>query len=110
MTCDPHDLVGTAIGVNGLLGTSLDVQLTIETLDGRKYVGQLRPTQAYYVVPPSPTIRSLAVDVGGAMVRQVLRHLELALLLLLCAFSGVRLRARFASAAAFAGALCSGNG
>jgi len=34
MTCDPHDLVGTAIGVNGLLGTSLDVQLTIETLDG----------------------------------------------------------------------------
>ena len=109
MTCDPHDLVGTAIGVNGLLGTSLDVQLTIETLDGRKYVGQLRPTQAYYVVPPSPTIRSLAVDVGGAMVRQVLRHLELALLLLLCAFSGVRLRARFASAAAFAGALALGQ-
>ena len=42
MTCDPHDLVGTAIGVEGLLGTSLEVQLTIETLDGRKYVGQLR--------------------------------------------------------------------
>ena len=109
MTCDPNDLVGTAIGVEGLLGTSLDVQLTIETLDGRKYMGQLRPTQAYYVVPPSPTMRSLAVEVGGAAVRQVLRRLELALLLLLCAFSGVRLRARFASAAAFAMALALGQ-
>ena len=109
MTCDPNDLVGTAIGVQGLLGTSLDVQLTIETLDGRKYMAQLRPTQAYYVVPPSPTMRSLAVEVGGAAMRQVLRHLELALLLLLCAFSGVRLRARFASAAAFAMALALGQ-
>ena len=109
MTCDPHDLVGTAIGVEGLLGTSLEVQLTIETLDGRNYVGQLCPTQAYYVVPPSPTMRSLAVDVGEAMVRQVLRHLELAVLLLLCAFSGVRLRARFASAAAFAISLALGQ-
>jgi hydrogenase/urease accessory protein HupE len=109
MTCDPNDLVGTTIGVQGLLGTSLDVQLTIETLDGRKYVAQLRPTQAYYVVPPSPTMRSLAVEVGGAAVRQVLRRLELALLLLLCAFSGVRLRARFVSAAAFAMALALGQ-
>ena len=109
MTCDPDDLVGTAIGVQGLLGTSLDVQLTIETLDGRKYVAQLRPTQAYYVVPPSPTLRSLAVEVGGAAVRQVLRRLELALLLLLCAFSGVRLRVRFASAAAFSMALALGQ-
>ena len=109
MTCDPNDLVGTAIGVHGLLGTSLDVQLTIETLDGREYVGQLRPTQAYYLVPPSPTVRSLAVDVGGAAVRQVLRRPELAILLLLCAFSGVRLRALFASAGAFALALALGQ-
>jgi len=109
MTCDPSDLVGTAIGMHGLLGTSLDVQLTIETLDGRKYVGQLRPTQAYYVVPPLPTVRSLAVDVGGAAVRQVLRRPELAILLLLCAFSGVRLRALFASAGAFALALALGQ-
>ena len=55
MTCDPDDLVGTAVGVHGLLGTNLDVQLTIELLDGRTYVGQLRPTQAYYLVPASPT-------------------------------------------------------
>ena len=43
MTCDPNDLVGTAIGVEGLLGTSLDVQLTIETLDGRKYMASTAP-------------------------------------------------------------------
>ena len=109
MTCDPDDLVGTAIGVQGLLGTSLDVQLTIETLDGRKYVAQLRPTQAYYVVPPAPTMRSLAVEVGGAAVRQVLRRLDLALLFLLCAFSGVGLRVRFASAAVYAMAVALGQ-
>ena len=90
MTRDPNDLVGTAIGVEGLLGTSLDVQLTIETLDGRKYVVDLRPTQAYYVVPPSPTMRSLAVEVGGAAVRQVLRLPGAGPLLLLRAFSGAR--------------------
>ncbi len=109
MTCDPNDLVGTAIGVHGLLGTSLDVQLTLETLDGRKYVGQLRPTQAYYLVPPSPTMRSMAVDVGGAAVRQVLRHPELAILLVLCVFFGMRLPGLFASSGAFAVALALGQ-
>ncbi len=109
MACDPNDLVGTAIGVHGLLGTSLDVQLTLETLDGRKYVGQLRPTRAYYLVPPSPTMWSMAVDVGGTAVRQVLRHPELAILLVLCVFFGVRLSGLFASAGAFAMALALGQ-
>ncbi len=109
MTCDPNDLVGTAIGVHGLLGTSVDVRFTLETLDGRKYVGQLRPTQAYYLVPPSPTVASMAVDVGGAAAREVLRHPELALLLLLCLFFGLPLRGLFASAGAFAVALALGQ-
>jgi len=101
MSCDPDDLVGTAIGVHGLLGTSQDVQLTIEMLDGRNYVGQLRPTQAYYLVPPSPTMRSMAVDVGGVAARQALRRPELVILLLLCVFFGVRLPGLFTSAGAF---------
>lgn len=109
MACDPGDLVGTAIGVHGLLGTTLDVQLTLETLDGRKYVGQLRPTQAFYLVPPSPTVRSMAVDVGGTAVRRVLRHPELAILLFLCVFFGVRLPGLFASAGAFSMALALGQ-
>ena len=109
MTCDPSDLVGTAIGVHGLLGTSLDVQLTLETLDGRKYVGQLRPTQAYFLIPPSPTMQSMAADVGGAAAGQVLRHPELAVLLLLCVFLGARLPGLFASAGAFAMALALGQ-
>ena len=109
MSCDPNDLIGTAIGVQGLLGTSLDVQLTLETLDGRKYAGQLRPTRAYYLVPSSPTMLSMAVDVGGAAARQVLKHPELAILLVLCVFSGVRLAGLFASAGAFAMALALGQ-
>lgn len=109
MACDPKELVGKAIGVEGLLGTTIDVQLTLETLDGRKYVGQLRPTQAYYLVPPSPTIRGMAVDVGGTGVRQALRHPELATLLLLLVFCGVRLPSLFASAGAFAVGLALGQ-
>ncbi len=109
MSCDTNNLIGKAIGVQGLLGTSLDVQLTLQTLDGRKYVAQLRPTQAYYLVPPSPTMRSMAVDVGGAAARQVLRHPELAILLVLCVFSGVRLFGLFASTGAFAMALALGQ-
>jgi len=109
MTCNPGEMVGTAIGVQGLLGTSLDVQLTIETLDGRVHLAQLRPTQAYYLVPAPPTIWSMAVDVGGLAVRQVLRHPELALLLLLCIFFGVRLASLLTSAGAFAVALALGQ-
>jgi hydrogenase/urease accessory protein HupE len=109
MTCDPDDLVGTAIGVQGLLGTSVDVQFTLETLDGRKYVGQLRPTQAYYLVPPSPTLRSMVVDVGGAAARQVLHHIEIAILLLLFVFLGVRLPGLIAAAGAFSVALALGQ-
>jgi hydrogenase/urease accessory protein HupE len=109
MTCDPNALVGKAIGVHGLLGTSVDVQLTLEMLDGRKYVSQLRPTQAYYLVPPSPTLRSMVVAVGGVAVRQVLRHPELAILLLLCVFFGLRLPGLLASAGAFATAVALGQ-
>ena len=105
MTCDPKEMVGTAIGVQGLLGTALDVQLTIETLDGRRYVGQLRPTRAYYLVPPPPTLRSMAIEIGGASVRRALGHPELALLLLLCLFLGLRLPGLFISAGAFSVAL-----
>jgi hydrogenase/urease accessory protein HupE len=105
MRCDPDELVGTAIGVEGLLGTTVDVQLSIETLDGRNYLGQLRPTQAYYLVPPSPTLRSLAKDVGGEALRQVLRRPELGLLFLLCLCLGLRMPALLASAGAFSVAL-----
>ena len=109
MACDPGDLAGTAIGINGLLGTPVHVQLTIETLDGRKYVGILRPTRGYYLVPPAPTLLSMAVDVGGAALREVLRRPELAMLLLLGVFFGVRLPWLLASAGAFAVSLALGQ-
>jgi hydrogenase/urease accessory protein HupE len=109
MTCDPDDLVGKAIGMRGLLGTSLDVQLTLEFLDGRKYVGQLRPTQGYFLVPPSPTLRGMAVDIGGVALRHVLGHPEIAILILLCVFWGVRFSGLFTSAGAFAAAFAVGQ-
>lgn len=109
MTCNANELAGTAIGVRGLLGTTQNVQLTVETLDGRKYVGQLRPTQEFYWIPPSPTLWSMVVDFGGGAARQVLRHPELAVLFVLLVFLGVRLPALFASAGVFALALTLGQ-
>ena len=64
MECNPDDLVGAPIGVAGLLGTSQEIQLTIETLDGRKYVQPLRPTQSFFAIPPPPTLARLALDAG----------------------------------------------
>ncbi len=104
MHCDPDALVGKAIGVQGLLGTAQDVQLTLSTLDGRTYVSQLRPTQAYFLVPPAPTIGRMAADIGGAAARAVLRCPELLVLMVLLVFSGIRLPGLFAAAGAFAAA------
>ena len=109
MQCSPDALIGETIGVQGLLGTFLDVLVTMELLDGRKYVATLRPTQPYYVVPPSPTTVHLALDIGGASLRHALRRPELALLLLLGCFSGTGLRHLFASAGAFSIALAFGQ-
>jgi hypothetical protein len=104
VTCDPAQLVGAPVGIHGLLGTSLDVLLTVETLDGRRHVRQLRPTQAYFVIPPPPTITELARDAGRHGAERLLRRPEMALLLLASLLLGVRWRALLVALVAFAAA------
>jgi hypothetical protein len=93
MTCDPAQLVGAPVGIQGLLGTALDVQLTVETLDGRQHVEQLRPTRAYFVIPPPPTLAGLALDAGRQGAERLLRRPEMALLILILLLAGTRRRA-----------------
>ncbi len=102
MECNPDDLVGAPIGVAGLLGTSQEIQLTIETLDGRKYVQPLRPTQSFFAIPPSPTFAQLALDAGRKGIELVLRRPELVLLILLSGFLALRKGAFAAAVLAFA--------
>jgi len=102
MECNPDDLVGVPIGVGGLLGTSQEIRLTIETLDGRKYVQPLRPTQSFFAIPPPPTFLELALNAGRKGAELVLRRLELGLLIVLVGFLGLRLRALGVAIFAFA--------
>jgi hydrogenase/urease accessory protein HupE len=102
MECDPEDLAGAPIGISGLLGTIMEIQLTVETLDGRKYVQSLHATQSFYVIPPPPTFAQLALDGGRKGMEQVLRRLELFLLLILLGFIGLRTRTFVVAFFAFA--------
>ncbi len=101
MTCDPEELVGATVGIQGLLGTALDVLLTLETLDGRQHVRQLRATQAYFVIPPPPTLVELALSAGRRGVERVLRRPELAVVVLIAVLVGTRRRALLAAVVAF---------
>ena len=104
MSCDPAWLVGAPLGVQGLLGTALDVQLTIETLDGRQYAEQLRPTRAYFVIPPPSTLAQLALDAGRRGCERLLRRPEMALLILVLLLAGTRRRALVIPLVVFAAA------
>ena len=61
--------------------SSSSSQLAIETLDGRQFVEQLRPTQAYFVIPPPPPLAELALAAGRLGAERILRRPEIALLI-----------------------------
>jgi hydrogenase/urease accessory protein HupE len=103
-TCDPAQLVGAPVGVHGLLGTALDVLLTVETLDGRQFVQQLRATQAFFVIPPPPTLTELAWDAGRRGAEALPRRPEMALLILVSLLIGTRRRSLLVALFAFAAA------
>ena len=104
MSCDPAQLVGAPVGIQGLLGTALDLQLTVETLDGRRHVQQLRATRAYFVIPPPPTLAGLALDAGRQGCERLLRRPEMALLILVLLLAGTRRRALVIPLVVFAAA------
>lgn len=83
MDCDPRELIGLPIGVSGLLGTSQEVILTIETLDGRKQTHVLRPTQPFFVIPEPPSPWNIVGPALWEGARRVLLRPELGLLVLL---------------------------
>jgi len=92
MTCDPEYLVGAAIGVKGLLGTSQEILLTIKTLAGRSYRHTLRATQSFYIIPRPPTVPQLAFQAGLQGIQQVLRRFELVLFVCVLLLLGLQWR------------------
>ena len=57
--CTPENLPGQTIGIDGLLGSTVDIYLQITTLSGRTYSTTLTPAHAYYQIPLPPTIWQL---------------------------------------------------
>jgi len=110
MTCDLQDLVGTPIGVQGLLGTSQEILLTIKTLAGRSYRHTLRATQSFYIIPGPPTVLQLGRQAGLQGMQQVLRWVELVLFISVCLVLGMRWKTVLAVTLTFALAQMLGQG
>jgi len=100
--CNPEDLVGAPIGVKGLLGTSQQIQLTIETLDGRIYSEVLLPTRSYFVLPPPPSFTSLSFESSIKGMELVFNKVALLILIILLAFLSLRTREIVGGIIAFA--------
>lgn len=59
VNCAANELPGQTIGVDGLLGSSIDVLLSIKTRDGRQYNTVLKPARATFEIPPPPSLIDL---------------------------------------------------
>ena len=54
LRCGGQPLQGQQIGIEGLLGSPIDIILEVSTLEGRTYRTTLSPGDSYYQVPPPP--------------------------------------------------------
>ncbi len=62
ISCPAELLAGERIGIEGLLGSPVDVMLSIRYLDGRVHSTRLGPSNAFYVIPNPPTAIELSKE------------------------------------------------
>lgn len=99
--CEPASLAGQAVLIEGLLGTQTDLAFTLSTLDGRVYSEILRPSRPGFLVPPPPSLPTLAAQAIGAGMRRALRQFELWLLLAVVVLASASWRELVSGVAAF---------
>jgi hypothetical protein len=92
VNCTADALPGQTVGVDGLLGSQIDVLLSIKTRDGRQYGAVLKPARARYVIPRPPSLlqltgKALVDGMRGSFVR-----IDLFLLIWLVVLFGLRRR------------------
>jgi len=85
VACDPQALAGQKVGIEGLLGSQVDIFLSIRTLEGRKYESTLSPVNAFYVIPQPPAWSSLLQDASLKGMRLLLSQWPLYILLVVLA-------------------------
>ena len=92
VSCPAEALPGQTVGVDGLLGSQIDVLLSIKTLDGRQYSAVLKPARARYVIPRSPSLLQLTGKLLVDGMRGSFGRLDLYLLIWLIVLFGRRHR------------------
>jgi hypothetical protein len=55
--CGQDPLPGQEIGIEGLLGSQIDIVLEVTTLDGRTYKSTLSPARPFYSIPQPPGLK-----------------------------------------------------
>ncbi|MDX1331518.1 MAG: hypothetical protein R3252_00695, partial [Robiginitalea sp.] len=82
--CENTSLHGQQIGIEGLLGSPIDIILVIRTLEGRTYRTTLSPNESYYQVPPPPGLTEFLREGTLSGARSLLLQWGLGLLFLVC--------------------------
>ena len=77
--CTNAKLYGQKMGIQGLLGSPIDIILEINTLEGRTYRTTLSSTDSYYQIPPPPGIMAYLGSGTLPGLRNVSGHWELLL-------------------------------
>ena len=92
--CQNTSLHGQQIGIEGLLGSPIDIILEVNTLEGRTYQTTLSPNESYYQIPPPPGLSEYLTlgTLRGA--RNILWQWGLALMFLACLLPVSALRFR----------------
>lgn len=81
-------------GLDGLLGTSIEVRFLLTTVDGRRFETVLRPTQSIYLIPqPAPAGR-IALQAARKGIRHTVRSFGLWMVLATILLSGLSIRRR----------------
>lgn len=92
LQCDTATLIGAAVGMDGLLGTTQEVMLELQMLDGRSFSQVLRATQPFFLISRPPSFLGIARAALWRGANQVLTRLDLVLLVLLLPWLGARTR------------------
>ena len=89
-----ESLYNEFFGIDGLLGTSIEVRFLLTTLDGRRFETVLRPTQSVYLIPQPEPPGTIALQAARQGVRHTVRAFGLWIVLATILLSGVSTRLR----------------
>ena len=87
VSCLADSLHGEKFGIEGLLGSPVDILFKLEMYDGRIYESMLSPVNAFFIIPNPPSFFQLLQQAILSGLSSLLQHGALYLLILVLSFS-----------------------